>query len=77
MSTEKNSVVGEDKVLKSTYSDDETNVIKSVNGAGVGVDEKQAGPTDLNEYGIPDYLKSSKSLTIRKTEILAEQYSSW
>ncbi|QEU58677.1 hypothetical protein KDRO_A06980 [Kluyveromyces lactis] len=77
MSTEKNSVVGEDKVLRSTYSDDDANVIKSVNGAGVGVDEKQVGPTDLNEYGIPDYLKSSKSLTIRKTEILAEQYSSW
>ncbi|CDO91977.1 unnamed protein product [Kluyveromyces dobzhanskii CBS 2104] len=84
MSTEKNIgtraaeevpvAADDEKDFRTTYSDD-TNVLKNVNGAHV--DEKQAGPGDVNEYGIPDRLKSSKSLTIRKTELLAEQYDSW
>ena len=40
-------------------------------------DNEKQTYNELNEYGIPDKLKSTKSLVIRKTEILAAQYDTW
>ncbi|CDO93402.1 unnamed protein product [Kluyveromyces dobzhanskii CBS 2104] len=31
----------------------------------------------LNEYGLPDKLRFTRSLVVRKTEILAQQYDTW
>lgn len=40
------------------------------------LDEKQQ-PEVLNEYGLPDKLRFTRSLVLRKTEILAQQYDTW
>lgn len=50
------------------------NYVKPVNGSDF--DEKLVSEP-VNEYGIPDKFKTSKSLVLRKTEILSEQYSAW
>ncbi|SCU87826.1 LANO_0D00188g1_1 [Lachancea nothofagi CBS 11611] len=40
-------------------------------------DNEGQAPQCLNEYGLPDNLRSTRSLAIRKTEILSSQYDAW
>ena len=49
----------------------------SVNEAKkITVDEKMVAEP-LDEYGMPDKLKVTKSLVIRKAELMAKQYDTW
>lgn len=60
-----------DSVLGVSYRQDPSNGTKNIL-----VDEKMVAEP-VNEYGIEDKLKVTKSLVIRKAELMAKEYNTW